>query len=120
MDVYKTSMTLIWNEPPPILTGTPKRNITQYEVTLIPQDGGHTRLVLVPAEANAAYIVRDLAPGTAYDIKVYVVIDTETKGQGELTYDIGIPLFTITTGKQIIFMNVYVGNFLYLNFNRFC
>ena len=92
-------MTLRWNRSPPILTGTPKRSITQYEVTLTPQDGGDSRLVLVPAEANAAYIVRDLAPGTAYDIKVYVVIDTETKGQGELTYDIGIPLFTITTGR---------------------
>ena len=95
-------MTLRWTEPPPILTGSPPRNITKYEVTLTPHGGGDSRFVLVPADANAGYSVTGLPPGTTYDIKVDVVIDTATKGQGELTYDIGIPLLTVTTGEYTV------------------
>ena len=115
-------MTLHWNEPPPILTGSLQRNITQYAVTLTRQDSRDSQVVFVLAEADAAYIFTDLRPGTTYIIKVNVIIDTATKGQGELTYDLGIPTLTITTGEYAtLFVNTSAAGdvgLLKLNLNQ--
>ena len=105
-DVNKTSLTLRWNGPPPELTGSLQRNITQYAVTFSPQDSRESQAMFVPAEAGALYVATELQPGTKYDIKVDVVINTATKGQGELTYDIGIALLTITTGENTQFHHI--------------
>ena len=98
MGVSKRSITLQWNEPPPDLTGNPPRNITQYAVTVSPQDGGNPHVQFVPAKAGAVCFITNLQTTMAYDIKVEVVIDTER--QGEQTYDIGPPQFTVTTGSE--------------------
>ena len=95
--VDETSITLQWNEPPPELAGNPHRNITQYAVTIIPQDGGESQVVFVRAEEDTFYNVTSLHLATIYDIKVHVVIDTER--QGEQTYDIGPPVFSVTTTR---------------------
>ena len=88
-------MTLQWNEPAPELTGNPQRNITQYVVTISSQDGGHSQVVYVPAEADAVYLIAGLQPSTTYDIEMDFVIDTE--GQGEQMYDLGVSSLTVTT-----------------------
>ena len=51
--------------------------------------------MFVPAEADAVYIITGLQPVTTYDIQIDVVIDTE--GQGEQTYDLGVPPLIVTT-----------------------
>ena len=89
-----TSVSLQWNEPPPELTGNPHRNITQYVVTVSPQDGGDAKVVFVPAEAGVVGMVTGLRLPNTFDIGIEVVIDTE--GQGEQTYDIGVPVITVT------------------------
>ena len=98
MDFNSTSITLQWNEIPPVLTGSPQRSITQYAVTLTPQDDEETDVVFVPAEANVVHMFTSLRPNTTYIIKTGMVIDTVIKGQVEQTYDIGVPLLIITTG----------------------
>ena len=95
--INETSITLQWNAPPPDLTGKPNRNITQYAVT-ISQDSGDSQVAFVPAAIDAVYFIRDLRLHTTYDIKIDVIIDTE--GQGEQTYDIGQPLFAVTTRSE--------------------
>ena len=77
------------------MAGELRRNITQYEVTLIPQDGGDPITVYAPAEAGTAIEVSGLTPETQYDIQIRAVIETE--GQGEESYDLGIPRMTIET-----------------------
>ena len=96
--INETSITLQWNVPPPDLTGKPNRNITRYAVTFGPQDGGGSQVAFVPPEIDAAYVLTDLRPHATYDIKVEVIIDTE--GQGEQTYDIGPPLFSVSTKSE--------------------
>ena len=96
--INETSITLQWKAPPPDLTGKPNRNITQYAVTVSPQDGGGSQVAFVPAEIDAVCIITDLRLHTTYDIKIDVIIDTE--GQGEQTYDIGSPLFALTTKSK--------------------
>ena len=90
----KTSVSLQWNEPPPELTGNPHRNITQYVVKVSSQDGGDPQIVFVPAEVGVVGIVTGLRLPNTFDIGTKVVINTE--GQGEQTYDIGVPVFTVT------------------------
>ena len=80
------------------MQGDIPRNITQYAVTLTPQDGGLPITVFVPAEPGASIEVTGLTPETAYDVDVMAVIDTE--GQGEVTYNLGIPTITIETGEN--------------------
>ena len=94
--INESSITLRWNEPPPEVPRNPQRNITQYVVTVSPQDGGDAQVVLVPAEAGAEYIIAGLQPVTPYDINVNVVINTE--GQGDKTYDIGVLPLTVMSG----------------------
>ena len=77
------------------MTGELRRNITQYEITLTPQDGGDLITVYAPTEAGTSIEVPGLTPETEYDIQVKVVIETE--GQGEESYDLGIPPMTIET-----------------------
>ena len=98
MGVSETSITLQWNEPPPVLTGYPRRNITRYSVAINPQSGGDRQVVFVPAEAGVFKIISNLQNTTVYDIKVSTVINTE--GQGEQTYDIGSQVFTLTTTSE--------------------
>ena len=93
-----TSFMLKWNETPPVLTGNPQRSITKYAVTLTPKNGGDSEVVFVPAEADAVHMFTSLQHNTTYNIEIGVVIDTVIKGQVEQTYDIGVPLLTITTG----------------------
>ena len=93
------SITLNWPDTaPPELQGDIPRNITQYAVTLTPQDGGPPITILVPAEPGASLEVTGLTPETAYDVDVMAVIDTE--GQGEQTYNLGIPSILIETGEN--------------------
>ena len=92
--VNMTSISVQWNEPPPVLIGNPHRYITQYEVTVSPRDGGNPQVALVPAEAGVVVIVTGLRLPNTFDIGIDVVIDTE--GQGEQTYDIGVPVITVT------------------------
>ena len=99
-DIGSRSVTLNWDEPPPELAGDLVRNITQYAITLTPQDGGDPITVFAPAEAGSSLEVTGLKPETAYDIEVMAVINTD--GQGEETYDLGIPILTIETSKQFI------------------
>ena len=96
-EVGARSITLNWDEPPPELTSELPRNITQFAVTLTPRDGGDPITVYTPAEAGTSLDVPGLTPETEYDIEVMAVIDTE--GQGEETYDLGIPILTVNTGK---------------------
>ena len=95
-DIGDRTITLNWDEPPPELLSEPPRNITQYAVTLTPQDGGSSISVFVPAQASTSYEVTGLKPETSYDIDVFPVIDT--KGQGEATFDMGIAL-SVQTSK---------------------
>ena len=78
------------------MEGDIPREITQYSITATPQDGGPSVTFYVLAEEGASITVSDLDPETAYDIKVSAVIDTE--GQGEETFDLGLPSLSITTG----------------------
>ena len=96
-DIGSRSVTLNWDEPPPKLAGELLRNITQYAVTLTPQDGGDPITVFAPAEAGSSLEITELTPETAYDIEVMAVINTD--GQGEETYDLGIPTLNIETSK---------------------
>ena len=89
-----TSITLQWSEPPPILTGIPRRVIIQYVVTVVPRDGGDSQVVFVPAEDGIMYNITGLKR-TTYDIIVEYIIDTD--GQGQQTYDLRSPLLTVTT-----------------------
>ena len=73
------------------------RNITQYEVTVTPKSAGDSRLLIISAEAGAIYNVTGLRWAATYDIDFNVVIHTD--GQGELTYDIGVPHITINTSS---------------------
>ena len=98
LSVTGGSITLQWNESIPVLMGNPQRNITYYEVTLTPRNGGTTQVVFVPAEAGAVYTVTKLRYLTTYDIEVNPVINTE--GQGEQTYSMEVHSVTAnTTGK---------------------
>ncbi len=97
INIEDMRITLSWNDPPPSLSGDIPREITQYAVTVTPQDGGPSQTVYVPAEGGAEYTITGLMPGTAYDIDIEVVIDTD--GQGEVEYDIGIPAQEVTTGN---------------------
>ncbi|XP_072042791.1 uncharacterized protein [Amphiura filiformis] len=84
------SVVLSWDEPPPTLDSNPPRNITLYDVTLTPQDGGPSQTVYVPTEAGTNYTITGLKQGTMYDIETRVVIETEGQGDPE-PYDLGIP-----------------------------
>ncbi|XP_072042464.1 uncharacterized protein [Amphiura filiformis] len=84
------SVTLSWDEPPPALESSPPRNITHYEVTLTPQDGGSSQTVYIPAEAGTNYTITGLKPSTMYNIETHAVIETEGQGEPE-PYDLGIP-----------------------------
>ena len=95
VNVSSNSITLNWDGPPPELTGDPQRAITQYAVTLTPQNGGEPITTFSPAEAGSEATFTGLEPETTYDIQINAVIDTE--GQGEETFDIGVPLFSETT-----------------------
>ncbi len=83
-------------DDPPELDGEPQRNITQYAVTLTPQDGGPPIIAYLPAEAGN-YTIDGLSPETMYDALVEPVIDTD--GQGEEPFDIGIEPLTFETGR---------------------
>ena len=96
-DIRGRSITVTFDEPPPELAGDLVRNITQYSVTLTPQDGGDPITVFVPAEAGGEVTIPGLEPETAYDVLVEAVIDTA--GQGEETFDLGFTLMTIETGE---------------------
>ena len=96
-DIGGRSVTLSFDEPPPELAGDLERSITQYAVTLTPQDGGDPITVLVPAEAGSEGTVSGLEPETTYDVLVEAVIDTP--GQGEETYDLGFTPMTVGTSK---------------------
>ena len=98
--VYVTSdsITLNWVEPPPALTGNLQRAITQYAVTVVSEDDTPLYPVFIPAEAGIGFTFYNLEPGTAYDIHISAVIDTEN--QGEVTFDIGEPSLSSTTCKE--------------------
>ncbi len=98
INIEDMNITLSWNDLPPSLSGDIPREITQYAVTVTPQDGGPSQTVYVPAEEGVEYTVTGLMPGTTYDIDIEVVIDTD--GQGEVEYDIGVERQTVTTGKE--------------------
>ncbi len=83
-----------WDAPPPELESDPPRMITQYAVTLTPEDGGPSETVYVPAEEGAEVTVPGLTPETVYNVDVGVVIETE--GMEEV-YDLGIPQQTVET-----------------------
>ena len=91
------SITLSFADPPPELTGDIERSITQYAVTLTPQDGGDPITVFVPAEAGSEVTVPGLEPETTYEVLVESVIDTA--GQGEEIYNLGGDPFTVETSK---------------------
>ena len=97
IDVGDRSITLTFEAPPPALAGDLDRNITQYAVTLTPQDGGDPITVFVPAEAGSEVTVSGLEPETIYDVKIEAVIDTA--GQGEETYDVGFTPMSVETSK---------------------
>ncbi|XP_072042793.1 uncharacterized protein [Amphiura filiformis] len=90
------SVVLSWDKPPPALESNPPRNITHYEVTLTPQDGGPSQTVYVPAEAGTNYTIPGLKPNTTYVIETRAVIETEGQGEPE-PYDLGIPPLLFTT-----------------------
>ena len=101
-EIGARSVTFSLDEPLPVLSGTPQREITQFAVTFTPQDGGPPVTMYFPAEDGTSFTADGLSPETAYDVEVGVVIDTE--GQGEETYDLGIPALTIVTGILLIIM----------------
>lgn len=98
-EIAGRSITVNWDEPPPELAGDLTRNITQYAITLTPQDGGPPQTFTVPAEAGTEYELTGLMPETMYEIQIDAVINTD--GQGEEVYDIGIPQINIETSKMI-------------------
>ncbi len=98
-NIEDMSLTLRWDEKPPELSGNPQRQITEYAVTVAPQDGGPSQTVYVPAEEGAEYTITGLMPGTMYSVDVGVVVDTD--GQGELTYDIDVPPLNVNTSKAV-------------------
>ena len=98
-DIAGRSITVNWDEPPPELAGDLKRNITQYAITLTPQDGGPPQTFSVPAEAGTEYELTGLMPETTYELQINAVINTD--GQGEEIYDIGIPQINVDTGEII-------------------
>ena len=104
-NVTSKSISLNWDQPPPELTGDLQRTITQYAVTVTPEDGDPLDTVVVPAEAGTVYTIDNLTPDTAYDIQISVVIDTER--QGEETFDIGAPSLSATTCKINAFLPHY-------------
>ena len=89
------SIVLNWAEPPPELSGDLQRAITQYAVTVTPDNGGPSKTVLFPAVAESDFTITDLDPDTTYDIQYSAVINTE--GQGEVTYDLGAATLSATT-----------------------
>ena len=96
-DIGGRSITLSFADPPPELTGEPERIITQYAVTLTPQDGGDPITVFVPAEVGSEVTVPGLKPETTYEVLVETVIDTA--GQGEEIYSLGADPITIETSE---------------------
>ena len=96
-DIGGRSVTLRFDEPPPELAGDLERSITQYAVTLTPQDGGDPITVLVPAEAGSEGTVSGLEPETTYDVLVEPVIDTP--GQEEEIYNLGFTPITVETSE---------------------
>ena len=96
-DIGGRSITISFDEPPPELADDLGRSITQYAVTLTPQDGGDPITVLVPAEAGSEGIVSGLEPETTYDVLVEGVIDTP--GQGEEIFDLGFTPLIIETSE---------------------
>ena len=96
--VNATSISLHYNESIPLLRGNPNRNITQYLVKVSPRDGGDQQVVFVTPEVSAVVIVTGLNLLNTFDIGTEVVIDTE--GQGEQTYDIGVPVITVTSATR--------------------
>ena len=103
-EIGARSVTFSLDEPLPLLTGAPQREITQFAVTFTPQDGGPPVTMYFPAEEGTPFTADGLSPETAYDVEVGVVIDTE--GQGEETYDLGIPPLTIETGIYLMYIMV--------------
>ena len=97
VDVTSDSISLTWNEPPPALTGDLQRAITQYAVTVKPEDGDGLSYI-VPAQAGTGFIFNLLEPDTVYDVQISAVIYTER--QGEVTFDIGTPSLNATTCKK--------------------
>ena len=98
-DIAGRSVTLSFADPPPELTSDIERSITQYAVTLTPQDGGDPITAFVPAEAGAEITVPGLKPETMYSVEIEAVIDTA--GQGEEIYNLGgDPLTIETSGCQ--------------------
>ena len=101
--IDSSGITLTWEDAPPDLPGDLQRSIAQYEVTVTPQNGGDPITYYVPAVEGASVIISNLESGTPYDVQVNAVIETE--GQGETTVDLGVPPLSITTGKNIIYIN---------------
>ena len=97
VDITERSVTLSFDTPPPEVTGDLERSITQYAVTLTPQDGGDPISVFVLAEVGAIVTIRDLESGTTYEVAVNAVI--HTAGQGEETYDLGFTPMIVEISK---------------------
>ena len=112
--VNLSSISLHWNESAPKLTGNPHRDITQYAVTISSRDGGDSQNVLVPAEAGVVVNVTGVRLPNIFDIGIEVVIDTE--GQGEQTYDIGVPVITVTPAAPGKYNNSKLGFVLLCHF----
>ena len=107
--VNETSITLQWNGSLPEMTGSPQRNIRQYVVTISSQDGGDRQVVLIPPETLGVHTITGLQSTTTYYVVINVIIDTD--GQGERTYDLGIPSLTVTTRKhsKLYSVNIVLG-----------
>ena len=105
-DIGGRSITISFDEPPPELAGDIDRSITQYAVTLTPQDGGDPITVLVPAEAGSEVTIPGLKPETTYEVLVETVIDTA--GQGEEIYSLGAVPFTIETSELLFYFDTYI------------
>ena len=97
-------MVFVENDPP-MLEGDPQRAITQYAVTLTPQDGGPAQIAYIPAEAGT-YPVEGLSPETMYDVLFEPVIDTE--GQGEEPFDLGIAPLMLETSRFATYFNDFI------------
>ena len=104
-DIGGRSVTLSFDESPPELAGDLERSITQYAVTLTPQDGGDPITVSVPAEAGAEVTVPGLEPETTYDVEVEAVIDTA--GQGEEVFDLGFTPMTVETSMFVFYFCLF-------------
>ena len=99
-EIGGNSVTLNWDEPPPVLESDPPRTITQYEIILTPQDGGEPIIAFAPAEAGSSVEVTGLEPETMYDVEVRPVVETE--GAGEEAMNFGRSSLTVTTSKYYI------------------